>query len=425
LLKSKINPLLNKKCLHIGFYEFIIFFFLLFNYISMTSENSTDSILKTHYLLTYEFGFGSRMLIGSFVSLFTNYITNHVIFIVGTISFVVLITMISILLGGAIRKSPPSLKSTIIVFTVLFLASPLSVTYLLGGNFGRLDTYWIIITLLALVFFKRPVLQWMVPLLCITAILVHQGFIFTYMPALAILLFYEVYKQKYSKKSISIFSLSCLSMIFLFVYFQFIPSNIPFDNAVDFAAYLSKNAGFKPSVLMLYLEYYAKFPEWFFDFTLPQTLHYAIPYGLTLTAFSAPLIIVFGYIWRKSFKCAENKFLKFIFFLCAAAPLAFIPAAVFGNDWDRWWAAVLNNQFIFIFYFIYSKESTVIDYVKKVGDFFEEHYMLFLMIIIFTNSLTFSEAVTYILSFVPDPTAISKIVENYTNEIINGILKSR
>ena len=422
MVKSKPTLSFNIKYPHIGCYELSIFFFLLFNFIAMTSENSTDSILKTHYLLTYEFGFGSRMLIGSIISLFTHHVTNHVIYIVGTISYVLLISFISLLLGGAIRKSPSSMKSTLIVFSVLFLASPLSVTYLLGGNFGRLDTYWFFITLLGLVFLKRPILQWMVPLLCAAAILVHQGYLFTYMPALAIPLLYEVYKHKFSKKSIAVFSLSCLAMILLFIFFQFFPSNIPFDNAIDFAAYLSKNSGFSPSALMLYFEYYAKFPTWFFDFTLPQTLHYALPYGLTLLAFSAPLTIIFGYIWRQSIKHEENKFLKFIFILCVMAPLAFIPAAVFGNDWDRWWAAVVNNQFILIFYFIYSNESAVNDSVKKVGVFFEKHFLLLLMIIIFTNSLTFSAAVTEILTFVRDPSAVFKITQNYINEFVNGAL---
>ncbi|MEI6577938.1 MAG: hypothetical protein WCN92_00585 [Eubacteriales bacterium] len=420
MISTKNHLLRKKESSHIGCYETVIFVFLLFEFISLTSNKTLYSagFVTTHYLLSYKFGFDSRFLIGSIVSLFTDHVTLHTVFVAGATALIFLIFLISLFLGCAIRNSHIEIRSAIIVFAVLFLASPLSVTYLMGFHFARMDTYWIIITLLALFCLKRPNLRLLVPLLCAAAILVHQGYMVTYMPALAVPIFYEIYNNKYSKKSIAIFCLSCLIMICMFLFLQFFPANIPFNNSIDFAAYLSKNAGFKAYAPMLYLEYYAPFPNWWLELMIPVIKTLALPWSLILLTFSAPLLIIFSYIWKQSFRFTSNKFLKFVFFLCLAAPLAFIPAALFGMDWDRWWAAVINNQFIIIFYFIYSNEETVIVFIKKAGDFLINHFLLLLMIIIFTNSLTFSTASDLVNTLIAKVGNVSDFIVNYFNNTV-------
>jgi len=421
VVKTKINPLIKTKRSLFGYYELVIFFFLLVEFLFLTYGKVENTNTRTAYLLTYEFGFNSQSFIGSFISLFTDFITSRLIYIISVISFLVLIFFISFLLGSLIRNAQTESKQSIIIFAILFLASPLSVTYLLGMNTERLDIYWIFISLLALVFLKRPILCWTIPLLCAVAVSIHQGYMDSYMPALAIPMLYEVYKSNYSKKSIAIFSLSCLSMIVLFIYFQFLPMKLPFNNAVDFAEYLSKKADFSASAPMLHVGFFAAFRESFYEYVLPFTESYALPLGIVLLTFSSPLIVIFLYVWKQSFKNADKKFLKFIFFLCAAAPLAFIPAALFANDWDRYWASAVNNQFIFVFYFIYSKETIVVNFVRKVGDFFEKHFLLLILIIVFTNSLTFSQTATDMFSFIKDREATANLIKDYFNKRVYGL----
>lgn len=420
LLTHKTNRLFETKYWQIGYCEFVIFVFLFVEFLLLTNNQINDSNTKTAYLLTYEFGFNSQSLVGSIVSLFTDKITSHLIYMIATVSFLILALQISLVLGVIIRQSGQSVKSSIIIFIVLFLASPLSVTYLLGMHTERLDVYWICITLLALIFLKSPVFRWAIPLLCAIAVSVHQGYMSTYMPALAILMLYEVYKTKYSLKSITVFTLSCFTMIVLFIYFQFVPFTFPFDNAVDFAKHLSNKSDFIASAPMLHVGFFAPFKEWLYEYVLPFTASYALPVSISFLAFSLPLIIIFVTIWKYSFKYTKNKFLKFIFSLCAAAPLAFLPAAVLANDWDRYWAAAVNNQFILVFYLIHSKEATVIDIVKKVGDFFEKHFLLLVLIIVFTNSLTYSHTSMDIFYFIKNRKATEDLIVNYFNKRVYG-----
>lgn len=383
-------------------YEIIIFGFLLFEFFALVSEKNLGAWEKTFYLVTYEFGFISRAFIGSIFSLFTDYITDKMIYVSSVIFFLILIVMISLLLGRLIRKSKPDMKTPTIIFIMLFLASPFSVTYLLGFHIGRFDTYWIIITLLALVFLKNPVLKWSIPFLCAVTVSIHQGYMDTYMPALAIPMLYETYKHKYSKTSFAVFILSCITMIAFFIAFQFFPADIPFDNAIDFADYLSQHADFRVPAPQIYVEYFAPFLEYWLEDITPLMKTFALPLTLTYLLFTSPLLIIFGFIWKRSFKCADNRFKKFIFFLCAATPLAFIPAAIFGLDWDRWWAAALNTQFILVFYFIFSNEISVTSHVKTIAAFFEKHFLLLLLLILFMSLLTFSEATTNMFSFIRD-----------------------
>lgn len=392
-MKQKSNTLLNDKYSLFGYYEAVIFGLLLFNFLLIVDKRF-DSFTTTQYLLNYKFGFASRFLIGSIYSLFTDNITNNLIYITVIIFLIFLIFFIALLLGAVIRRSKLDERQAVMTFVVLFISSPLSVSYLFGGYFAKFDMYWVIITLVSVVCLRKSAWRWLVPLLCAAAIMVHQGFMVTYMPAIIIPLLYEVYRSNFAKKEIAILGLSCLAMIGLFIVVQLAPKNIAFDNAVSFSEYLSNNSGINASAPMLWLEYYAKFPDYWLDFHIPLIKTIAIPVGCTMLVFSSSLIVIFGSIWKFSFKHAEKNSLRIIFVLCSLAPMTFAAAALFGTDWDRWWAAVINNQFILLFYFIFARETVVIDAVKKVGVYFEKNFLLFLLIIVFTNSLVFSRAAT-------------------------------
>ncbi len=417
---SDTNMLLQKNSRYFGYYELPIFSFLLFEFFVMIPDKVVDSIAMASYLITYKFGFASKALVGSIFSLFTDIITSNAIYNMAVIAFMILIAFISSLLGTVIRRSRSEVRPSVILFVILFLSSPLSVTYLLGMYLGRFDTYWIIITLVSLLFLKKPFLRWTIPLLCGIAISVHQGYMFSYMPSLAIPLLYEIYKNKYSKINIAVFLLSCFSAILLFIIFQVSPSKVPFDNALYFSDYLSNFADFKVSVVMLYNVYFANFKESFYGYVQPLLLSYVVPACITILTYSLPLILIFGVLWKNCFCNTGNRFLKFIFILCAFSPLIFIPIIFLLNDLDRYISAIINTQFILIFYFIYSNESSVIDSVIKIGNFFDKHFLLLIVTIIFLCSIKFSEAVTNIFSFIQDKDAVSKALEEYMNSKIFG-----
>jgi hypothetical protein len=74
--------------------------------------------------------------------------------------------------------------------------------------------------------------------LCFAAVATHPGFSVTYMPALLVPLFYEVYRGRYSSSGIVLFSVCCTVLLSSFVYFNFWRF-CPVWDAESFGAYLS------------------------------------------------------------------------------------------------------------------------------------------------------------------------------------------
>lgn len=425
MAKTKTLTIVENDNRRFGYFEIAIFAFMLLEFVILVYYGGlADNNTATAYLLNYEFGFNPQSLVGSVFYLFTDLITGRMIFVVAVISFLFMAAQISLLLGRLVRRSPAEERPSTVTVMLLFLASPLSVTYLLGMHMQRLDVYWIILTLLSLAFIKRPALRWSIPLLCAAAICVHQGFMSTYMPALAIPLLYEVIKSPRRIGNYLLFGASCLIMIALFAYFQWTPPGFPFEKATDLAAYLTQKADFSASAPMLHVGFFAPIDEWLTQYTLPFTASYALPLGLFYLITSLPLLAVFLSVWRGAFRGTPGRLLRWIFPLCAAAPLIFIPAAVLANDWDRYFAAVVNGQFILIFYFLYAREPAVIAAVRKVGDFFDRHPLALPALLIVMNSLTFSTAATDIFSFIADRDAASKLIEDYFNRTVYTVAGS-
>ncbi|MEI6577961.1 MAG: hypothetical protein WCN92_00700 [Eubacteriales bacterium] len=399
---AKNHSLQNKNGLSGMQYGIPIFlFFAARFFILFFGRNSFSSWMTTPYVITYKLGFISRAFIGSVIALFTDYLTLKEFKVITVTVTLVLLALISFLLGKVIAKVGSDNKNIILVFVLLFISAPVSMTYLLEAHFGRLEAFLLIFTLTGLLCLKNPRIKWAVPLICFVAISTHPGYLVTYMPGLAIPMLYEIYRSKYSKKSIVIFFSGCIILIGFFVYFQlFSRGQLGFANAEEMGKYLSQQTDMKVGLPMLYLEYFAPFPQWVTEYVIPLTRSMDLPVvGIALLTVSLPLIIIFGSIWIYSIRNAGNNFLKFIFILCLVAPLAFIPAAVFGADWDREWAPVINCQFIFLFYFVYTKEIVITDSLKKVNEFFDRHTLLLLCILTFGGLAMFSNIGTLWMNF--------------------------
>lgn len=381
--KRSLLEMNDSTALKYGMLIFLFFTARLF--LLSCARNDFSSWITTPYVITYESGFISRAFIGSIVSLFTHYLTLKAFKVLLTAVALVMLALISCLLGRTVAKTDQDLKSAVALFIVLFVSAPVSMTYLLEAHFGRLETFLLIFTLAGLICMKKPGFEWAVPILCIFALATHPGYMVTYMPGLAVPMLYEVYRGKCSPKSLAVFLSSCIIMIGLFIYFQlFSRDALDWASAEEMGKALAQRTELKVGTPMLYLEYFAPFPGWVTDYILPLVKSIALPVGTVLFVLSMPLIIIFAFLWKNSICDTNEKFLKFIYILCLASPLLFIAAAVFGIDWDRQWAPVINCQFIFLFYFIFSKEKSLLNSVKKAEVFFNRHMLILICILVFS-----------------------------------------
>ncbi len=372
-------------------YEIMFFLFISFEFITMiTPPDKISQSITTQYLTTYEFGFAGHCLVGSFLTLFTKYITYKSIYIMAITSAVLLITLVSFLLGKVIRNSEDEIKNAMVIFTFLFLFSPFSITYLYGFHFSRFDTYWLMLTLLSIMVINKKYLRFLIPVFLAAAMLIHHGYISNYMPAVAIPLLYEMYKSKYKKDKVFLFALSCFTILLTFALCQFIKPDFDFATGKEFGEHLKKSTETVVSVGQINSEYFFEFKEWIvgiFRISESFALENLIPFCLC----SFPFFIIFYYIWRYAYKNTEDKMMKFIIFLCMIAPGVFVISVMGAIDWDRWWASVMNTQFIIIFYLVYSKEDIIIAPLKKVVNYLKNHLLTLLLMAVFTNALTYSQ----------------------------------
>jgi hypothetical protein len=131
---------------------------------------------------------------------------------------------------------------------------------------------------------------------------------------------------------------------------------------------------------------------------LPMLRDTALRTVLAFLGFTLPLILIFAAVWKSGFRHADNNHIKLVFILCALSPLAFIPAALFGQDWERWWAAAINVQFILIFYFAARGDTALLTALKTVYAFFMNHLLVLLCILLFAGTLLFSDICSFILN---------------------------
>lgn len=404
-LRNRLLPLCKKLITTKTKYSILILIFFLIRYFifSQNRDSTFSPSVSVYYVLSYKLGFIPRAFIGSIFALFTDYLNNDILRVVISVVTLFLLAMISVILGKAIGKSEPEFRPAVTLFTFFLVTAPLSHIYLVERHFGRLDTFLLLITIFSLACLRKPFFRWIVPALCFAAVATHPGFMVTYMPALAIPLFYEIYRRKFSKKSIILFASAGVVTISFFLYFQYFAPQVSFANAESFGAYLSSRTDMKISVPVLYLEYISPHldrltnPNTYTDLLLPMLRNTAFPTIIVFLAFTFPLIIIFAAVWITSIHNAGNKFLKLIFVSCALSPLAFIPAALFGQDWERWWAAVINCQFILLFYFVISCEKPLLNSIKKACDFFDRHLLILLCILICSSTLMLSNICSFIL----------------------------
>ena len=422
-LKSRLQTPEKEK--GFGYYEFPLFFFLLITSLGLMPNRLLDANAMTVYLISYRLGLQSRALVGTVFFLFTDKITSRQIYVVSVIALMLLLMLIAILLGVFIRRSPYEVRSSVEIFALLFVAAPWSITYLTGLNFGSFDTYLFIIALLIVVFLKSPYLRWGIPVLTLLAMAIHQGFFFSFFLALAILILYEAYQNHTNDRSIAgyiLFFVTCLTSLALFFTFQYLQTPLPFSNVNEFVDYLSDYADFELSYAMLDSLYFVSFSEYYRGFVQPVMKLYALPFALTILAFSLPLIVLFVYFWKNTIKSAESIVLRLIFLLSALASLVFLPVTYLLNDWDRYGSIIMSCQFILAFYFIYSRVPGALEVTQKIGQFFQEHPIILFLLLIFFSSIKFAVVTTDFSAYANLDTAKEVIFKYYESRKFDHFL---
>ena len=300
--------------------------------------------------------------------------------------------MFSFAAGRVIRKADEKVKNTAMIFVLLFLTVPYSHT-VLYPTLVSVDRFLVIFTLLALNAISKKGFKWFVPLLIIMSLATYQGYAFTYMPAVAILLIYEVYRNKNSKQSIALLLVCFTTMAVFSAYFFLYKGITSFKNIEDLIAYASNKTDIRNSIgefnikLILKGYFFYKPSELFRNSIFPLEVWRDLKYEIRGIIYLLPLLIVFFLVWKSAIKNSLNKFEKFIYIMCMLAPLARMPMYILSTNFVRGRISVVIVQFFLVFYFLYVGNSVVSASAKKTGDFFRKNYLLLAALVVYFSVL--------------------------------------
>ena len=299
--------------------------------------HGVDGYYLIHYLYTYDHGFVARGLVGEIISRFFDTVTPEVTR--GVVIFFSVSLMLSAVLciGKALTKVREDRERFAWVCALIILLCIMPISFRTYYTDVKLDKMLWAFTLFSVFISDSKIGIWFIPALCVIATLINPVFLFCSMILIAIILLQKFFESSYSAKNGIICAVAYAAMIFIGIYGSVTEHKLGFETPDELVKYyFARNSGGLPE------EYERFISEWLFDYFEPlkNVLKmayeiYFVRWGnglhdiLNFIFIAIPVYALLTFIWIKIIKTEENKFQKFIFFLCAVSPLIlFLPIAI-------------------------------------------------------------------------------------------------
>lgn len=373
-----------------------IFYFLPLMYLSVLLFSKglvqPSGYYRLHYLFTYDHGYISRGFVGEVMSWFFDTISDRTIQYVVLGCSIVLVISASVCFGKALNKVKLNSEYLACAFVLMLILLFMPTSFSL--QFGRihLDKFIWTLTVISVFLSGFKLGIWLVPVLCIISTIINPVYVFSSMILIAIVLLQRFYSEGFSFKTGTICFLSYAGIII----------------AALISVGSTHNTGFADTNEMLDF-YYQRFigepltdserqvfaEEWLFEYFLPakeilkRTFNYYFKeWGLGITTviyfvtIVIPLTVLLSALWIRAIKNTVYKFQKFIYCLCLIAPVVIIPEIILAWEIQRYYGDCLIVQFSLLLFFFANKTEGILEAVKDMANYFKQHKMLSLIIIL-------------------------------------------
>ncbi len=346
------------------------------------------------YLYTYNHGFVSRGLVGEVLSWFFDTVSDELTEHVATFFAFLLTIAASLCIGRALSKTKDNPERFFIVaaLSVLICLCPVGFAHYCIDD--RLDKLTWAIALFGVLLAGRKYTIWLVPVLCVLATLVNPGFLFTSMILVAIILLYKFYSNNYSVKNGIICAVSYLSMIALGLYAVISERQLGFATPNEMLDYYFARYDGVISERLYNTFITGWLIDYFEDASRIMELSYQLYFRDNHSAFIIDLIFLMipTYIltvtfWKKCIKFSDNKFQKFIFFLCAISPIVYLPIILLIWQSSKYFYNNLFVQMALIIFFVAQNNTAVTDTFKKAFEWAKNHIIVSVFIAVYILSV--------------------------------------
>lgn len=392
---SRIRNLLEKYTVEIMASMYLLYLLYI---------NVADTIygyVNVWYVLDYSYGFGSRLMLGTLLHLFTgDFLEEETAYRFVIVMLGILCILLSVFAGMVYRKMKGDNRKTAVLFLIVFyLASPASPAYLwTRENMGRLDTYlFISAVILALVSMKvknRYVKYILFLAIGAFTISIHQVYIFLFFPSLLVMMIQDIWKSGFEKKQVIMSIATAFVLGCVFLYMQFC-SGIYYDDLDELVAELSSHTSIGLSVPPLEAEYFWTIKDHFYKNQLPE-LRERIRFGIITIFLLTPIWGTYLGLWIQAIRNSKDKLDKSKYILMMLTNVAYVPVFALMNDWGRWFAAFFIVQFISMMVLAHDGDEGIAIGLEKLGAYIRKYPVIFLVFILYVASFEKFQGLNYL-----------------------------
>lgn len=308
------------------------------------------------YAMDYSLGFGSRLMVGSFLKLiYPDFLFAEDAYHFVIIVLIILLAVLLLLWAYVLYKaSSDTIRNGLALLIILYLANPGSVAYLWSEeNFGRFDTYLFLFTIAGVFLWLKaasyPVRCLIVLLFGSICLAIHQVFIFLYAPVIFVMLvlpldfgtgrfrFRELDEK--SRQHLLLGMTVLLLLCAQFLYYQF-GASLNISSTEELVAVLSSKTNLPVMENALYFEYYSTTEEMISAVVLNE-LGERIRYTFIALFLLSPIFFLYGYLWCKIIKTENKTSERIKYILMPLSLCTYIIAFALAKDWGRWTSAFM------------------------------------------------------------------------------------
>ncbi len=327
-----------------------------------------DNYYYPLYVINYDCGYCSRLLVGAILSLFFGDRLMSPVFIVNFLMCVYIFVcfLISLFLNNYLKKTKYEAFGIYALFIVI---SPVMLSFL--RFLGTLDLFWMVFVLGALWLVDKKGWRWLVPVFCVISLCIYELFVTTYLPVMAIAVFYQFVK----KPNVSNFVYIAVCAVVVgaaTIYFLLLGDStmkMTSDAMVEFARNKLDAQGstfdefYLRSVFFWELPHVEKYSgftgyiQYNFDI-FTKNDHSAVKNIIFFIISNTLSALPFFWLIAKAFRKASKPIKKFTFFCCFSTFPFMLINLLLSTDTDRFSLHFLLASLFILMFFVKEKDTT-------------------------------------------------------------------
>ncbi len=382
-------------------YELCIFVVLAVQAImNMYPYFGVGEFTRLYYLIDFSMGKTSRLLVGSIVKLFNSDPSPEWIAGFSIVVLFAVLLLSSIVIGKVVKATAEENKNSVLVFVAFFVTGIFTFSGF-SNYLGVLDIWMFLVAMLAVVCAGNKYLCWAVPVLCAVGVMIHNAFVLSYFPVIALFVFYYMVTKKNKAGNIIVFVLSLFVTFGLTVYITLKGAQnvtVTYDQLFEM---LSNRGGYNYESYGIegIAFYLLDIPPSYTGYTAEMVAQASLTERIAMMASQSLSGISLGYtiavcfagcaiigafwaIWIKCIANTDSKIKKFVY-LCFMLSVFTIPVSMLvAFDFIRWFQASIISQFMFALLMFAAKDEAFAKATDRIKEYFSDKKLLLAIVFV-------------------------------------------